>query len=136
MFLRARRVSGIHQDERNERVANQFPSAWKAGQEEVFVIECKDLKFAKTPNEISEQLNHFSGQVSANGKRDELKKHLDRCSFLNEKSERLVQMIGKVGGKVVIRNVVCFSTPTPVQYVAHQYPDVTFITVDELSKRF
>ena len=40
--------------------------AWKHRQVDLFVIECKDLKLTKTPNEIAEQLDHFSEQFLFN----------------------------------------------------------------------
>jgi len=108
--------------------------AWKTDQDEILAIECKDLKLTKTPNEIAEQLNHFSGQILPNGDRDELRKHLDRCTLLNQKSQRVGQMLRMGDRSIHIRNIVCFSMPTPVQYMANRFPSVTFLTIDELAE--
>lgn len=106
--------------------------AWIPDQDEILAIECKDLKLAKTPNEIAEQLNHFSGQILANGKRDELRKHLDRCTFLNEKAQRVAKSLGMSDRNIHVKNIVCFSKPNPTQYMASRFPDVKFLTIDEL----
>jgi len=108
--------------------------AWKPDQDEVLVIECKDLKLAKTPNEMAEQLNRFSGQILPNGDRDELLKHLDRCAFLKEKSQRVAQMLGMGERNIHIQTVVCFSRPVPMQFIATRFPGVKFLTIDDLSK--
>jgi len=108
--------------------------AWKPGKDEILAIECKDLKLAKTPNEIAEQLNHFNGQILPNGKRDELKKHLDRCEFLNEKVQRVAKVLGISDLNIRIQNIVCFSNPNPTQYMASQFSEVRFLTVEELAK--
>ncbi|WP_094607669.1 hypothetical protein SPSIL_009750 [Sporomusa silvacetica DSM 10669] len=106
--------------------------AWKPEQNEILAIECKDLKLTKTPNEIAEQLNHFSGQILPNGDRDELRKHLDRCIFLNKKNQRVAKTLGMGDRNICVRNIVCFSKPTPTQYMASRFPDVKFFTIDEL----
>lgn len=106
--------------------------AWKSGGDEVFAIECKDLNFAKTPNEIAEQLNRFSGQILLNGKRDELLKHLDRCDLLRANAIRLAQTIGLGSSDISIQTVVCFNNPVPMQFMAKQFPSVIFQTIDDL----
>ena len=108
--------------------------AWKSGGDEVFAIECKDLNFAKTPNEIAEQLNRFSGQILSNGKRDELLKHLYRCDLLRANAIRLAQTIGLRSNNISIQTVVCFSNPVPMQFMAKRFPGVIFQTIDDLRK--
>lgn len=108
--------------------------AWKPGQDDILAIECKDLKLTKNPNEIAEQLNHFSGRILPDGKRDELRKHLDRCVFLNEKAQRVAKNLGMDDRNIHIRNIVCFSKPNPTQYIASNFSDVTFLTMEELSR--
>lgn len=106
--------------------------AWKSGGDEVFAIECKDLNFAKTPNEIAEQLNRFSGQILSNGKRDELMKHLDRCDLLRAHAKRVAQKVGLRNSDINIHIVVCFSNPVPMQFMAKRFPGVIFQTIDDL----
>jgi hypothetical protein len=106
--------------------------AWKMGEDEALAIECKDLKFAKTPNEMAEQLNRFSGQTFPNGERDDLLKHLDRCDFLQQECQRLSRTVGMENRDIRIRSVVCFSTPVPMQYVARRFPGTHFVTIEEV----
>ena len=106
--------------------------AWKSGGNEVLAMECKDLNFAKTPNEIAEQLNRFSGQILSNGKRDELLKHLDRCDLLRAHAKRVAQKVGLGNRDINIHTVVCFSKPVPILFMAKQFPDVIFQTIDDL----
>jgi hypothetical protein len=108
--------------------------AWKTSDKDVLAIECKDLKIAKTPNEMAEQLNRFSGQVLQNGKPDDLLKHVERCNFLRERSQCVAQAIGMSDRNIHIRSVVCFSKPVPMQYVAKRLPDVSFVTLENLLK--
>jgi hypothetical protein len=106
--------------------------AWKPSDNIVFAIECKDLKMAKTPNEIAEQLNRFSGQILPNGERDDLLKHLDRCNIMKNRCTDIAKTIGYNGKKINIRGVVCFSEPVPMQYVASRFPDILFVTIDNI----
>lgn len=88
------KVTAILNKDLNKDYGDMDVLAWKSGGDEVFAIECKDLNFAKTPNEIAEQLNRFSGQILSNGKRDELLKHLDRCDLLRAHAKRVAQKVG------------------------------------------
>ena len=120
----------------NERLDRDYGDidvlAWKKGGDEVLAIECKNLEMAKTPNEIAEQLNRFSGQTLPNGKPDDLLKHLDRCALLKDRSRRLAQMIGIGDHDIRIQTVVCFSKPVPMQYVTKRFPDVAFLTIEQM----
>jgi len=106
--------------------------AWKPDGDEVLAIECKNLRTARTPNEIAEQLNRFSGQTLPNGEPDDLLRHLDRVSVLNERSRRLARVMGMGDRDVEVRASVCFSKPVPMQYVSSRFPTVRFITIDDL----
>ncbi len=106
--------------------------AWKPGGSNLMAIECKNLRQAKTPNEIAEQLNNFKGEIRSDGERDDLLKHLDRCEYLRSRIRPLTKNL-KFGDKDInIQTVVCFSKPVPMQHVAQQFPDVTFQTIDDL----
>jgi len=48
----------------------------------VLIVECKDAQFRKTLGEMAEQLSDFRGEIRANGRRDELRKHLDRMEII------------------------------------------------------
>lgn len=78
------------------------------------VIECKDLKFPKTDGEIAEQVRDYAG-VERDGKRDELKKHLDRVAVLGQNLPALGRFVG-IPNLVEIESHLVFRNPTPVIY--------------------
>lgn len=107
--------------------------AWKPYSNVIYAIECKNLRFAKTPNEIAEQLNRFGGQVLQNGDRDNLLKHVDRCNVLEARINDVAKTIGLSNQNISLQDVVCFSKPVPMQYVASRFPDVAFVTIDNVA---
>ena len=125
------KVSSLLNDKLERDFGDVDVLAGRPGDKVVLAIECKDLKFAKTPNEIAEQLNQFTGQLLANGERDDLLKHLDRCDLLKQRSHVFAENIGMKGQDVEVKTVVCFSHPVPMQYVRKRLPDVTFTTIEE-----
>lgn len=90
--------------------------AWDAGLGRVLIIECKDLQFKKTYGEIAEQLNDFRG-IEKDGKRDLLRKHLDRVSLLREQAHK-VQKYLNLKSIPTIESVVVFSNPVPMQFAS------------------
>jgi hypothetical protein len=129
-------VSALLNEKTDKNYGDIDVLAWKPnqGKVELLVIECKDLKVAKTPNEIAEQLNHFSGQLLPNGDRDELLKHMDRCAFLNKKTQRIAQMLNLGEHTINIKSIVCFNAPVPTQYMSRRFPEAAFLTIEELSR--
>jgi hypothetical protein len=95
-------------------------------------FECKDLRFAKTPNEIAEQLTRFTGQILASGERDDLLKHIDRCNLLKERSQIIAEKIGMQRQDIKLETIVCFSNAVPMQYVKTRLGDVSFMTLQQL----
>jgi hypothetical protein len=120
----------------NEKLTRDFGDvdvlAWRPTERQVLAIECKDLRLAKTPNEIAEQLNYFTGQILPNGERDDLLKHIDRCNLLKERSRELSAKLGTRGEDIEIQTLVCFSHPVPMQYVRTRLPEVSFLTLEDL----
>ncbi len=105
--------------------------AWKPGENNIMAIECKNLRQAKTPNEIAEQLNNFRGETKPNGERDDLLKHLDRCEYLKSRSCRVATTLKFDSQDINIEVVVCFSKPVPMQYAETQFQDLTFMTIED-----
>jgi hypothetical protein len=54
--------------------------AWRTDTSRILAIECKDLQVQTTMSEVAKQLSDFRGETRANGKRDHLKRHLDRLA--------------------------------------------------------
>lgn len=130
--LHGKKVTHLVNDKLDMDYGDVDVLAWKEGCKEILLIECKDLKMAKTPNEIAEQLNRFAGQLLPNGDRDNLLKHIQRCEILKDRLLDVTKIIG-FPEATCVRNVVCFSKPVPMEYVATRFPDITFITFDNLT---
>ncbi|MFJ4154795.1 zinc chelation protein SecC [Pseudomonas sp. NPDC089752] len=108
--------------------------AWDADLGRVLIIECKDLQFKKTYGEIAEQLNDFRG-IEKDGKRDLLRKHLDRVSVLRDQAPK-VQKHLNLNSIPTIESVVVFSNPVPMQFasgaIREEAKTFTFNSLSEL----
>jgi len=89
--------------------------AWRNGEKSVYVIECKDLYYAKTSKEIAEQLMEFKGE-DRDGKPDRLKKHLLRIEVLSMHKDQLSKFCKLNSEEITIVPYVIFSNPVPVLY--------------------
>jgi hypothetical protein len=89
--------------------------AWRAGSGRVLVIECKDLLFNKTLGQIAEQLSDFLGEVRKDGKRDLLRKHLDRLDVLNANKADIAKRL-KLSLPLDIEGHLVFRNPVPMRY--------------------
>lgn len=88
--------------------------AWATDHKSVLVIECKDLSFDKTFGEIARRLARYRGVEGADGKRDDLKKHLDRCAVMKKEQEALSKFVGF--DVLNVQPMLIFSHPTPMQF--------------------
>lgn len=89
--------------------------AWDPPSRRVLVMECKDLQFKKSYGEIAEQLMDYAGEVLPNGKRDSLRKHLDRVDLLAAHQEKVAKFL-KFGDSCCIESHLVFSNPVPMLY--------------------
>lgn len=126
------KVTALVNDSLDQDYGDVDVLAWKPDGNTLLVIECKNLRFAKTPNDIAEQLNRFSGQVTKSGERDNLLKHIDRCNVLGARINDVAKFAGLENQNIALRNIVCFSKPVPMQYVASRFPNTTFVTIDNI----
>jgi hypothetical protein len=89
--------------------------AWDPKSGRVLAIECKDLHFHKTLGEVAEQLSDFRGETKADGKRDLLRKHLDRILTMeNHKSEIRKRLALEADPQ--IEAYVAFKNPVPMEF--------------------
>lgn len=105
--------------------------AWKGGR--VLVIECKDLELARTPSEIARQLYEFRG-VEKNGKRDRLRKHLDRVGLLVKHREELVRTLG-LRARPRIEGLLVLSRRAPLHYAtSSRRHGIRVLVLEELNQ--
>lgn len=105
--------------------------AWRADERRVLVIECKDVQFKKNVGEIAEQLADFQGEA-VDGKRDYLRKHLDRMDLLGQHLPEIAKHIGwdAVDG---LESYLVFKNPVPMQFaLEHLKARVRVSTADGL----
>ena len=104
---------------------------WNDQSPAVYVVECKNIKLAKTYSETCEQLSDFQGQKRADGTEDYLLKHLMRVEKITSEIQRLKKYVNK--SDVQVCSSVVFSRPAPISYLQ---PDIeiptSFLTIDEL----
>jgi hypothetical protein len=89
--------------------------AWDPASRRIVVMECKDLQFKKSYSEIAEQLMDYAGEVLPNGKRDALRKHLDRVDLLAAHKGNVAKFL-KLGDDCSIESHLVFSNPVPMLY--------------------
>lgn len=93
--------------------------AWNDAAGRLLLCECKDLQYRKTEGEIAEQLSDYRGGMNDEGKRDDLRKHLDRIDLISRHLPKLQAFVGmtmtpKVEGHLIFRN------PVPMQFAWEQ----------------
>jgi len=89
--------------------------AWDETTGRVLVMECKDLLFGKTPGEIAHQLTEFLGEQDERGKRDSLRKHLDRMEVISKHLERVVKY-AKLPVPPLLESHLIFRNSVPMQF--------------------
>jgi hypothetical protein len=89
--------------------------AWNTRLGRVLAIEYKDLQFHKTMGEVAEQLADFRGEISADGRPDHLKRHLDRLDVLAIHKDPVRVALG-MGTNMNIEGHLVFKTPVPMQF--------------------
>ncbi len=110
--------------------------AWDESSGRILVIECKNLQFKKTTGEIAEQISAFRGKTDSKGKRDLLKRHLDRVDILRESLD-ILQSYLKINTNVKIESHIVFKSTVPMKYsmkVLSHLVKVHFF--DELNEEF
>ncbi|WP_409281197.1 zinc chelation protein SecC [Pseudomonas defluvii] len=107
--------------------------AWSPTKGRVLIIECKDLQFKKTYGEIAEQLSDFRG-LEIDGKRDLLRKHLDRVDVLQKHRLKALEFL-KLESHARIESVVVFKHTVPMLYAAGPIrEEASTFTYEELTK--
>ncbi|WP_144056651.1 hypothetical protein [Rhodopirellula europaea] len=87
--------------------------AYDSASGRVLVIECKSLHYHKTHGEVAEQMSDWRGLTYAKGKRDDLRKHLDRIEVLSAHIQRIRKYL-KTTDEVAIEPWLIFENPVPM----------------------
>ena len=107
--------------------------AWNNAEGRVLVIECKDLSTDKTIGEIAKRLGKYQAEINDKGKKDDLRKHIDRCEVIEAESDKLASFVNME--VIQIDRVLLFSEATPLQYSSitekHNVALVTFAEIEE-----
>lgn len=89
--------------------------AWNPSEKIVYLVECKDLEFAKTQGEIAKQIYEFRGVIKIDGKPDRLRKHLDRYQILDENIDKLKNYL-KLDSINELKVMLLFRQTVPISY--------------------
>lgn len=108
--------------------------AWDTETGIVWVVECKNVALRKTPGELGEQLLNFRGETR-DGKRDQLKKHLDRVDLLRANLDSLREFL-ELTDVSDVRSVLLFPNPVPMQYSQLHCQDADIVLVQEIENYF
>lgn len=108
--------------------------AWHPMRARLLVMECKDLQFRKNYGEIAEQLSDFRGEQRADGRRDDLLRHLDRVDLLAQHRPRIARFLG-VESVAEVESHLVFRHSVPMQYALQRLVTrVRVSTFDQLDK--
>lgn len=107
---------------------------WNENKGLVWIIECKNFSLRKTPGELAEQLSNFRGEVRE-GKRDLLRKHLDRVDLLRANHKPLCKFLGLSEIKAV-KSVLLFPNPVPMQFSKIHCQGSDILLVEDLKEYF
>ena len=106
--------------------------AWNPQSGRVLAIECKDLHFHKTLGEVAEQLSDFRGETRLDGKRDLLRKHLDRIITMEAHKSAIRKKLS-LEKDPQIEAYVVFKNPVPMKfYWPETVPKVTPLLASQL----
>lgn len=108
--------------------------AWNKEQGKVLIIECKDLSFDKTTGEIAWRLSKYQGEAKPSGRRDDLRRHLDRCEVIEANLDLLSNFVGfDVQSS---ERILLLSQLTPLQFAKiterHNVRVVTFSEIEDM----
>ena len=108
--------------------------AWRRDSRRVLAIECKDVQQQKTIGEIAEQLTDVRGVVNSAGRRDRLKKHLDRLEVLRQHEDAVTKALG-LAGPIQIEGHLVFKNAVPMKFAwDHMASRVKLSLYDELDR--
>jgi hypothetical protein len=102
--------------------------AWNRESGRVLAIECKDLQYRKTAGEVAEQLADFRGGIDDRGKRDDLRKHLDRMELIAQHLPETASFVG-IDCIEVVESHLVFRNPVPMQFALEHMAQLVSVGV-------
>ena len=104
--------------------------AWREDRDDVLIVECKSLQSARNYSEIAAMLSEYQGKT-IDGKRDKLKRHLDRVDLLSKNQNELGRYIKK--DSIKIASCLCCNGTVPMQYSKIKALEKTWVaSIEEL----
>jgi len=77
------------------------------------------LQYRKTEGGLAEQLSDYRGEIDDKGKRDDLRKHLDRIDLITRHLPKL-QACDGMSGTPRVEGHLIFRNPVPMQFAGEQ----------------
>lgn len=98
-----------------------------------WVIEAKDIRFCRTLGETTSRLSEYRGHTDSRGRRDNLRKHLDRVDYVRAHAADLAKRHA-LPAAPIIHGLVLFDSPQPMKFMPrHASPDAQFMMLDDLA---
>ena len=108
--------------------------AFTADGRHAWVGEAKDIRFCRTLGETTSRLSEFRGLTDGRGRRDNLRKHLDRVAYVRKHAGDLAKRYGLAAAPAV-HGLVVFDSPQPMAFVpSHASADARFVMLSELAE--
>jgi hypothetical protein len=100
----------------------------------VWVIEVKDIKLCRTLSETAKRMSEYRGLTLANGKPDNLLRHLNRVEYVRKNTADLVKRY-KLPISPKVHGLVVVDVPQPMTFVTEcDVQDARFVSVDTLNE--
>ena len=115
----------------NEALGDIDVLAWRPDTGLVFVVECKSLRFDRTYGEIGKRLAEYA-DGSVDGKRTQLRKHLDRISYLEANQGQLSNLTGIPVERLELRSALVTEKLVPMQFAGKAREALDLVTDYEL----
>ncbi|TGS46283.1 MULTISPECIES: hypothetical protein [unclassified Mesorhizobium] len=102
--------------------------AWRPDNGRLLIMECKDVQYRKTDGEIAEQLADFRGLATPDGKRDLLRKHLDRVELIQSHIQELKASL-RLSIDPLVEGHLIFKNAVPMQFAWEQMRGKTALNI-------
>lgn len=120
--------------DRLKRLGDIDVLAFSSDGRHAWVIEAKDIKLCRTLSETAKRLSEYRGLPLANGKPDNLLRHLNRVEYVRENAADLAKR-NKLPAVPVVHGLVVVDVPQPMTFVtASDAIDARFVTIDMLAE--